>query len=217
MTGFLRILLLLLAATVFMDAWAVEKIRVVGLFKDKVIAVIDGKQQLLKLGETTANGVTLISSDSKQALIEINGKQNSYRLGSQYSTTFAAPAEGEVVRIWPSLHGMYHIRGSINGYPVNFMVDTGATQVALSAEQAKRLGIDYQKQGAVGYAETASGLAKTYSVNLSRIKVGDIELGNIKAVVLDGNYPTTALLGMSFLNRLKIRRDGPVMELRKKY
>ncbi len=217
MAGYLRIVLVLLATALFMDAWAVEKIRVVGLFKDKVIAVIDGKQQLLKIGESTASGVTLISSDSKQALIEIDGKQSSYRLGAQYSTSFAAPAEGKVVRIWPSLRGMYHVQGSINGYPISFVVDTGATQVALNASQAKRLGIDYRKRGSAGYAETASGLAKTYSINLSRIKVGGIELNNIKAVVLDGNYPTTALLGMSFLNRLQIQRDGPVMELRKKY
>ncbi len=200
-----------------MDAWAVEKIRVVGLFKNKVIVMIDGKQQLLKVGEPTVQGVTLISSDSKQALIEIDGKQSSYRLGAQYSTSFAAPAKGQVVRIWPSLRGMYHVQGSINGYPINFVVDTGATQVALNASQAKRLGINYRKQGAARVAETAGGLVKIYSVNLNRIKVGDIELNNIPAAVLDGNYPTKALLGMSFLNRLQIQRDGPVMELRKKY
>ena len=199
------------------SVWGVEKIQVMGLFKDKAIVVIDGKQRLLKVGEASADGVILVAANSKEAIIEINGKEASYRLGSEISTTFDAPAEAQVVHIWPTLNGMYAVQGSINGHPLGFVVDTGASWIALNANQAKRLGIDYLTSGRMGYSETASGMVKTYYVNLRRVKVGSIELSNVKAAVVDGAFPTIALLGMSFLNRVQIRRDGAVMELRKKY
>ena len=217
MVGYSRIGLLLLVMGLAVNVWGVEKIQVMGLFKDKAIVVIDGKQRLLRVGEPSADGVILVAANSKEAIIEVNGREASYRLGSEISTTFDAPAKAQVVHIWPTLNGMYAVQGSINGHPLGFVVDTGASWIALNANQAKRLGIDYRTSGRMGYSETASGMVKTYYVNLRRVKVGSIELSNVKAAVVDGAFPTIALLGMSFLNRVQIRRDGAVMELRKKY
>jgi aspartyl protease family protein len=112
---------------------------------------------------------------------------------------------------------MYLVVGSINGYPVDFVVDTGATLVSLSGREARRLGIDYRVVGTPGQSSTASGIDTIYLVNLDRVKVGDIELRNVRGAVHDGDFPPATLLGMSFLSRLTMRQDGQVLELKKKF
>ena len=206
------LLLSMLAAT----AAAVTKVTVVGLFKDTAIVVIDGTRQLLRSGDTSPEGVTLVSADSKEAVLEIDGEQKRYGLGGQIGGTYKKPDQVSV-RIWPTPNRMYAVLGSINGYPVDFIVDTGATLVSLSGQQARRLGIDYRVVGTPSQSSTASGIAKIYLVNLNRVKVGDIELRNVGGAVHDGDFPPATLLGMSFLSRLNMRQDGQVLELQTKY
>ena len=196
---------------------AVDKITVLGLFKDKAIVNIDGKQRVIRAGETTPEGVLLISANSEQAVIEIDGNTATYKLGSHIGTQYAKPAEGTAVQIWPDASGMYNAVGSINGYPVDFLVDTGATLIAMNRNQARRLGIDYLVDGKPSYAATASGVVATYQVRLKRVRVGDIELTDVEASVIDGDFPLEVLLGNSFLNRLQMTRQGKMLELRKKY
>lgn len=203
---------LLIAST----SQAVEKVSVKGLFKGKAILVIDGKQRLLKAGETSPEGVKLVSADSKEAVIEIDGEQSTHGLGTHIGSNFTPP-ETKAVSIWPTSRNMYPVVGSINGYPVNFIVDTGASIVAMNSGQARRLGIDYAVEGEPSVSETASGLTRTYVINLKRVKVGDIELRDVRAAVIEGSYPTEVLLGMSFLGRLDMRRKDGVLELRERY
>lgn len=195
---------------------AATKISVVGLFKDTAIVVIDGNRRLLRSGDTSPEGVTLVSADSKEAVLEVDGERKRYGLGGQIGGTFEKPDQ-VTVRIWPTPNRMYTVLGSINGYPVDFIVDTGATLVSLSGREARRLGIDYRVVGTPSRSSTASGIAKIYLVNLDRVKVGDIELRNVRGAVHDGDFPPATLLGMSFLSRLNMRQDGPVLELQKKY
>ncbi len=196
-------------------AYAVEKISVNGLFKDKAILVIDGKQRLIRAGETSPEGVKLIESNSKRAVIEIDGVQSSHALGSHIGGGFTAP-ESRSVHIYPT-RGMYTVVGSINGYPVNFVVDTGASAVSMNSRVARRLGIDYAVEGKPGLSQTASGIVKIFIVRLKRVKVGDIELTNVEGSVHEGDFPSEVLLGMSFLGRLEMVREDGVLELKKKY
>ena len=197
-------------------AAAVTKITVVGLFKDTAIVVIDGTRRLLRSGDTSPEGVTLVSATSTEAVLEIGGEQKRYGLGGQIGGSYARP-ERQKVRIWPTPDRMYVVTGSINGFPVDFIVDTGATLVSLSGREAKRLGIDYRVVGTPGHSYTASGIAKIYLVDLDRVKIGEIELRNVQGAVHDGDFPPATLLGMSFLGRLEMRQDGQVLELQKKY
>ncbi|MEO5703027.1 MAG: retropepsin-like aspartic protease, partial [Gammaproteobacteria bacterium] len=96
------------------------------------------------------------------------------------------------------------------------MVDTGATFIAMNAPQAKRLGIQYRMDGQPVMTNTASGTAMGYQVTLQRVRVGEIELRDIDAIVLEGNSPTEVLLGMSFLGRLEMQHSGQVMQLKRK-
>ena len=106
--------------------------------------------------------------------------------------------------------------GQINGGPVRFLVDTGATAVSLSSADAARLGIDYKK-GRPGLMGTANGAAVAYRVKLDTVRVGDIVVNNVDAAVLEGNEMPFVLLGMTFLNRMEMKREGQTMVLTKRF
>ncbi len=199
------------------STFAIDKIVINGLFKDKAIVSIDGKQRVLRKGKSSPEGVLLIESNSKEAIIEIDGQQDTYTLGTQIRNSFAPVTDGKKLIITPDSGGMYNISGSINGSHVSFIVDTGATLVSMNSNVAKKLGIDYKLNGKESLSYTASGKSKIYVVNLKKVKVGDIELHNIKGAVHEGSFPVIALLGMSFLGKLDMKREGRVMELHKKY
>jgi len=199
-------------------AWSnsnVLDIVVVGLFSDQAVVEINKKQRLLKVGKTSPEGVTLISANSRIAVLEKDGVKESYELGTRISTNFAPPVAQKVVSLWPT-DGMYTTTGSVNGYSVDFLVDTGASAIALNAETAKRLDLDYESGKKVG-VKTASGVETAYQVMLDEVQVGDIKLQNIRAMVLDGQQPERALLGMSFLGELNIERKDKRMDLKKKF
>ncbi len=193
-----------------------ETILVLGLFKDRAIIRIGDKQRMLRVGEKTPEGVTLIEADSEKAVLEIKGKKETYFLGQHVSSHFK-PAEikGEA-NIWP-VNGMYMVGGTINGHPVKFMVDTGATWISMNSHHAKRIGLDYRVSGKRSSVSTASGVEQVFVINLDRVKIGDIELHHVEAAVLEGRSPTEILLGMSFLDRVEIERKGQVMTLKKKW
>lgn len=213
--------IILFASIIFLfntqASFAIDKIVINGLFKDKAIVNIDGKQRVLKKGEASPEGALLVESNSKEAIIEIDGQQETYSLGSQIGGNFAPPADGKKLIIAPDSAGMYNISGTINGSHVPFVVDTGATLVSMNSNVAKKLGIDYKLNGQKGYSNTASGKDKIYIVNLKKVKVGDIELHNVEGAVHEGNFPVITLLGMSFLGKLDMKREGRVLELHKKY
>lgn len=194
----------------------VESIQVMGLFPSKAVVQIDGKRRVLTVGKTSPEGVTLVSADSESAVLEADGNRKRYKLGRRITTKFAGPPKSTAIQIWPTPQGMYRVVGSVNGYPVNFLVDTGATLIAMNRNEARRLGIDYRVEGSPSRARTASGIVNTYVIRLKRVKIGEIELRDVMASVIDGDFPSDILLGNSFLNRLEMRRQGRMLELRKR-
>jgi len=115
------------------------------------------------------------------------------------------------------VNGMYSTAGFINGHPVNFLVDTGATWIAMNVHQARSLGINFRYSGKRGMVSTANGVAPVYRVMLDKVRVGEIELTNVEAGVLEGSSPREVLLGNSFLNRVEMQRQGQVMLLKQKF
>jgi aspartyl protease family protein len=100
---------------------------------------------------------------------------------------------------------------------VDFLVDTGASSIAINANLARKLGINFRYEGEQGYSSTASGYARIYKLKLDSVQIGDIIVNNVEAAVLEGDFPATALLGMSFLNRVNMKRDGELLILEKKW
>ena len=183
-------------------------LRVLALFPGKAMVEVDGERQLLRAGSPSSRGLRLISADAHGALIEVDGQTRRYRVGSPVGTSFATPTVREA-RIRRDGQGAYRTTGSINGRMTDLLVDTGATTIARSAVEARRLGIPYRLEGDRTRVRTASGTVDAYSVMLDRVRVGAIELRRVEAVVLEGRLPGQVLLGRSFLKRVKMEnRDG---------
>ena len=107
------------------------------------------------------------------------------------------------------------VTGNVNGNSVRFLVDTGASMISLGAGDARRIGID-PKKGQLGVTNTANGQTVVSRVKLDSVRVGEIALNNVDAVILQHDLPI-ALLGMSFLSRMEIKQDGQTMTLKKRY
>ena len=191
-------------------------VRVVGLFTDRAVLLVAGRQHLLRVGQTSPEGVKLVSASSESAVLLIDGEEVTARLDGRVSARKRTAAVKEV-QVWRNTTGMYTTVGSIDGLPVSFLVDTGATQVAMNASQARRLGIDYHVTGKPAEVTTASGVERAWMVMLDSVKVGDLEVRNVSAVVLEGEQPQVTLLGMSYLGRMEISNDGRLMTLRQRY
>lgn len=211
---------LVLSSALSTQLGAVERLTVLGLFKDKAVVVVDGKRRVLAAGETSPEGVKLVSADTEAAILEVQGRRSKHPLGSRITTNYARKAErraAPTVRILRSPSGMYNTPGSINGHPVEFVVDTGATLISMNKNLAERIGIDYLGAGRPGRAETAAGMIDSYIVRLDEVRVGGIALEGVWGAVLDSEHPRQVLLGMSFLNELEIRRNGNLMELTRRH
>lgn len=194
-------------------AVAVENIEVVGLFTNKAVLVIDGNRRVLGIGQTSPEGVTVHQVDMEKALLEIDGVKKEYSLGkSSVGTRYEKMAQ-KTVHVYKDAHGMYRTTGTVNGQTVDFLVDTGASLVAMNTSQARRLGIRYLLKGKQGAVVTASGVVNAYYVKLDSVAVGAIKLHNIDGVIITGNGPLEILLGMSFLSRLTVEHSGQLMVL----
>ena len=211
MKAWLLIILLLPAPLL-----AVEKLQVLALFSDKAMIAVDGRNRLLRAGESSPEGVHLIRADSHEAVVEIDGIRQTLQLGRGVAASYRK-REPLQQRIVMGNDGSYSIQGAINGHSVVMVVDTGANTVALSAEHAAGMGIDYLRKGRPVMVQTASGVVKGYDVRLSTVRAGSIRLRNIPAVVIEGSLPEKVLLGMSFLSRLHIQNKGNLMVLTKSH
>lgn len=214
---------LLLLSTVAGTASAagVEKLTLLALFKDKALLHIDGERRMLSTGETSPEGVTLVSADSDQAVVRIEGKEEVLKLGmvarfpgasDDVSPSWDGP---ESLTLWAQDDGFFYASGRINGTPVRFLVDTGANTIAMNKDFAERLGIDYSK-GQRGVASTASGVTPMYLVKLDEVSIGEITLHDVDAGVLLSDHPDIPLLGMSFLGKLDMVRDGKRLDLKRR-
>jgi aspartyl protease family protein len=205
------------ALLVFLSAYApATDVTVVGLFPGKAVVVIDGAApRTLSVGKKTAEGVTLLSTDRESATLEIDGQKKTLRMGQHHAGPARTPSS-ESVTLTADSRGHFVVDGQINGGSVRFLIDTGATVIALSSGDADRLGIDYRK-GQPSVMSTANGAAPAYRVKLDTVRVGDITVANVDGVVMEGNVLPIALLGMSFLNRMEMRRDGETMVLIRRF
>jgi len=205
----------LLFSAFSMQLFGAPEIIASGLFKGKALLTINGQPRLLKVGATSPEGVRLLSSDSQQANILVEGQTLTLHLSERISAAFKKPKFSEV-KIPRSRNGHYFTAGAINGRPAKFMVDTGATVIAMNINEARRLGIDL-RQAKLGISSTAGGMVETFRVVLDKVSVGNVTLHNIRASVVDGNFPEQILLGNSFLSKVEMTEQAGVLVFRKKH
>ncbi|HEX6722766.1 MAG TPA: retropepsin-like aspartic protease, partial [Burkholderiaceae bacterium] len=180
------------------------------------LLMINGAPHTLAVG-STVKGVTLKRVMPGQAEVEIGGKSLMVAIGGAPASVGGGGgggATGREILIAAGPGGHFVTSGQINGKPVQFMVDTGATVIAMGRGEAERLGIDW-KSGQRGVSHTAAGMVASYGVSLTSVRIGDVEVFGVHAMILPAEMPFI-LLGNSFLNRFSMRRDSNVMKLEKR-
>lgn len=190
-------------------------VEVLALFKDRALLRAAGAEHLLKEGETSPDGVTLLEADARRARVRYRGSVYLLTVSRHVAGSFAV-AERQRVAINADEQGQYRIRGAINDTFVDFLVDTGASVVAMSRVHAHTLGIDLTR-GDRGAVQTAQGTVGSHFVTLDKVVVGGITAHNVRAAVIEGNYPLEILLGMSFLRQVGMQEDGGVLTLIQKH
>ncbi len=200
----------LLAALLYAGTASATTVFVMSIGARSVQVLINGTAlRTLTEGDTTPEGVTLKRIDPGAAVLEFAGRTFSAALGQTAATHVQA-----VLKADP--RGHFYATAYLNGTPVNALIDTGASNVVMNSEHARRLGIDYRR-GQQVVSQTANGRIAAHRVNLSRVQVGDIVLGNVAAEVLEGGSAQLpqVLIGMSFLKHVEMQRSGSMMVLQR--
>lgn len=214
-TGFMLRIIALLTVLACSGTVAAADVALIGVIGDKaaVLALDGGDPKTVKVGQTW-KGISVLSVEKDRATVEIGGKRRVLLHGQHYRG--APPAsDRQQVTLSADAGGMFVSEGAINGTPVRFVVDTGASSIALPGREAQRLGLDYRKGHQV-VMSTANGLVPAYRVTLDRVRLGGIELNAVEGVVIEQGLSIT-LLGMTFLNRLEMKRDGQTMTLTRRF
>lgn len=203
----LNLLLVCICAFMSVSATAAEKIHLQGLFSNKAVINIDGQNRVLSIGQTSPEGVTLLSVGQDNATLKFDNVTRKYGMDTEIGTDYQVPKFVEE-KYYADDNGMFLVIGTINSLAVRFLVDTGASSISMNKAQAAQLGIDYRLNGEVTGVSTASGYVKAYRVKLKSVSLGKITQKNVEALVIDGRHPGPILLGMSFLGNLKVEKTA---------
>ncbi|GAA5168883.1 retropepsin-like aspartic protease family protein [Viridibacterium curvum] len=193
------------------------EVGLVGIFPGKAVISIDGGAPRIVAVGQTLNGVKLVSISGDTAIIEVGGKQERIVLGAQpLNAGGGDDAQGQQsITLIADSRGHFVTTGSLNGALTTFVVDTGASSIAMGPGQARQAGIDYTK-GEAAMVGTANGVAKAWRVRIDRVTVNGLTLRDVEGMVLPQDMPIV-LLGMTFLNRMNMTREGNTMVLKRRY
>jgi aspartyl protease family protein len=185
-----------------------------GVFTGRALLLIDGQtSRSVAVGRQTPEGVRLVAVGDGTATVEVAGHRQILRLGQ--NTRRAGGGTNDSVTLAPDARGHFVAMGSFNGRPIRFVVDTGASMISLGASDARRLGLDLSA-AQVGAAQTAAGPTLVRQVRLDSVSLGAVTISGVDALVHENDLPV-ALLGMSFLNRMEMRRDSDTLTLKKRF
>jgi aspartyl protease family protein len=204
-------------ATFAINTWTTaQSVALSGVMGSKALLVIDGGTPKAVAAGEAHQGVKVISVSGEQALVDIKGQRVNMRVGDAPVSQGARPGgtNGSRIVLTQGSGGHFFAQGLVNGRTVQFMVDTGATTIALGASDATRMGIDYQKGRPVRMG-TANGVAQGWLIKLGTVKIADVEVYEVDAVV--GPDMPYALLGNSFLSRFNMNKTIDQMVLEKRF
>lgn len=196
-------------------ALANAPVEVLALFKDRAVVRASGAEAMLQVGDTSPDGITLLDADARSARVRYGGQVYDLTLSRHVAGSFRK-ADRQRIAISPDAMGQYRIRGTVNGSFVNFLVDTGASVVAMSRSHADAIGLNVAGSER-GQVQTAQGTVGSHFVSLNTVEVGGLTAHNVRAAVIDGTYPTEILLGMSFLRQVGMEEQGGVLTLVQKH
>ena len=189
-----------------------------GMLGGKALVIVDGSAPKTVAAGDSYKGVKIVSTQGDQAVVEIGGKQHTLRVGDAPASVgggVGGGAGGNRVVLTAGGGGHFFTLGQINGKSTQMVIDTGATAVAMSANEAQRLGIEY-KSGQAIQMSTANGVVQGWLIKLNSVRVGDVVVHNVEAAVSNGSM-SVVLLGNSFLTHFQMTRANEQMVLEKLY
>lgn len=178
---------------------------VIGLLGQKALLRIDGQQHMLAAGES-AGGITVLEVTRQDALLRINKREIRLTMGKDTGGIGQREA-GPSVEIGMNAYGQFITSGQINGRVVQFLIDTGANTISLTANEARAIGLDYKRFGERTGIMTAGGAIEGWVVTLASVQVGPITVRNVVATVRESNDNAPILLGMTFLSRVNMQHE----------
>ena len=208
---------MVLLAALACTAAAAQSVALQGMLGNKALLIVNGSAPKTVAPGDTHQGVKVVSTSGDQAVIEINGKRQTLRVGEAPASVGGGGGgeRGTKIVLTAGTGGHFMAQGTINGRPVQFMVDTGATMIGLGAAEAERLGLNY-KAGQQGYVSTANGTAPAWRMSLASVRIGDVEVHGVDAVITPQPMPYI-LLGNSFLTRFQMKRENDQMVLERRF
>jgi aspartyl protease family protein len=197
-------------------AWA-QNVALSGIMGQRALLVIDGAAPAVLAPGDSRDSVTLISVQGDQAVVDVAGSRQSLRVGGVPVRLAGAPtgANGTRIVLNAGPGGHFVSSGQINGASVRFMVDTGATDVSMSAQEADRIGLQY-RSGQPITMSTANGMVKGYQVHLDTVRLNGVEVYNVEAIVAPASMPYV-LLGNTFLTHFQLKQENDSLTLDRRF
>ena len=194
-----------------------QAVALTGVLGSKALLVVDGGAPKVVAPGETYQGVKVISTQGDNAVLEIGGQRQTVRVGGSPVSvgTPLGPGTGAKIVLSAASDGHFVTQGTINSRPVQFLVDTGATTIGIGVSDAERIGLAY-KQGQPVQVATANGVARGWKIQLASVRLNDVEVQNVEAVITPFAMPYV-LLGNSYLTRFQMTRTNDRMVLEKRF
>lgn len=177
------------------------------------LLLIDGEPRTVLIGNVVL-GVRLLAMEENRATVEFGGRRQTLLLGAspgRVGDANQAVAPSRQIVLSSGAGGHFTTLGTINGHTTQFLVDTGATSVSISQVEAERMNLRF-REGRRVMTQTANGSVPAHQLQLATVRVGDVEVRNVDAIVIPGQM-SHVLLGNSFLTRFQMRRDNDILTL----
>jgi aspartyl protease family protein len=213
--------LLLLGCLLLPFAALAQSVALQGMMGNRALLIIDGSPPRGVAPGDAHKGVKVLSTTGDEAVVEIDGKRHTLRVGDAPASVGASGsaagsgARGKRIVLTAGSGGHFMAQGAINGQAVQFMVDTGATAVSMGMSDAKRMGVPYEAGRKVQMG-TANGVVPAWLVRLDSVRIGDVEVFGVEGVVSQQSMPFV-LLGNSFLSRFQMKRENDQMVLDRRF
>ncbi|KRC31082.1 TIGR02281 family clan AA aspartic protease [Acidovorax sp. Root219] len=191
-----------------------QSIALAGVLGSKALLVVDGSAPRAVGPGETHQGVKVLSVTRDEATVEVQGARRMLRLGES-PVALGSSGSGKRIVLMADSQGHFVNTGTINGKQMKYMVDTGASVVAIGRPDAERMGIPFQ-QGQAVFMSTANGMAQGWRVRLDSMRLGDVEVLGVDAVIMPEGMPFV-LLGNSFLTQFQMTRTNDQMVLEKRH
>ena len=202
------LLALLVCMIIASNVYSAPKINYRAMVQDTVWIWVNGRLVKLTPGQTSKNGVKLLSANTDAIVVLVEGKRYQYKKNNIQGTIL----DNKVTLIRDPGSRGYWAKGRINGKDLTFLIDTGASYVVMNKVQARALKI--KRGNKKIQVSTATKKETAYQVTLDTVSVGDIEFQNIPAIITKHKYPPYPLLGMSFLRHVEINQENEQMTLK---